>query len=197
MKKSSKILTRMLLAVSLSLGLTACGTGQLDTTGDGGTQAQPATLFTKAGAIATDSWGYTGSTPVNLAAPDQAAVMLKEHTLLEQVLDNGFKVVVSGISFTKVSYSSDVTTLPAAAQAAAPARFVSYVALAAGVANATVPGFSITVDGAGIPAGEAVTIYNYDASTRRWTATQTAVVTSNGKIAFEADRFSLYGIFRP
>jgi hypothetical protein len=196
MKRSSKTLTAILVMVLLALGLAGCGTGQLDGSGDGAA-AQPDTVFTKTGAIATDSWGYTGATPVAVAAPSQAQVTLKEHTMLEGVLDNGMKVVVSGISFTTVSYSADITTLPAAAQVSAPAHFASYLNLAVGVARTTLPAFSVTVDAAGIAAGDTVTVYNYDPGTRRWINPQTVSVSGSGKISFQASDFGIYGVFRP
>lgn len=197
MKRSSKTIAGLVLVGFLSLGCAGCGTGQFDDSGDtGAVAAQPSTLFTKTGTIATDSWGYTGSAPVDLAAPAQVQVTLKEHTMLQEVLSNGMRVVVSGISATKVNYSADLTTLPAAAQYSAPAGFASYVDVQVGLASTTLPGYFLTVDAGGIPAGETVTIYNYNPVTRTWTNPVTAVA-GNGKVSFQTTDFGLYGIFRP
>jgi hypothetical protein len=196
MKRSSNTVAGLLLAGILSLGMAGCGTGQLDGSGDTGAAAsQPSTLFIKTGTIATDSWGDTGSAPVDLAAPVQAQVTLKEHTMLQGVLPYGMRVVVSGTSATKVGYSADLTTLPAAARSSAPAGFVSYVDVQVVGAATTLPAYYLAVDSGSIPAGETVTIYSYDAVTRTWTNPVTAVA-GNGKISFQATDFGLYGIFR-
>jgi hypothetical protein len=196
MKRSSKTVAALLVVGILSLGIAGCGTGQLDGSGDTGAAAsQPSTLFTKNGTIATDSWGYTGSAAVDLAAPAQAQVTLKAHTMLQGVLPSGMRVVVSGISATRVNYSADLTTLPAAAQSSAPAGFASYVAVEVGGAATTLPSYYLTVDAGSIPAGETVTIYNYNPVTRTWTNPVTAVA-GNGKISFQATDFGVYGIFR-
>lgn len=192
MKTFSKQLAALLLLILLSLGLAACGGGEFDTVGGGGAEAWPATLFVKSGSIASDSWGFTGLNPLKLAAPTQAEVLLKERTLLR---DAG-NVVVSGISATKVSYSSDITTLSPSAQASAPANFVSYVEVSVGIARTALPAYSVTVDAGAVPAGESVTVYSYDSAARRWTAPQAAVVGSTGKVSFEVNQFTLYGIFR-
>jgi hypothetical protein len=193
MRRSRKGLAALLAAAVICMGLTACGAGDGSFVGDNGAHpSQPTTVFVKTGSIATDSWGYTGSTPVQVLAPSGTEVVAKEHTLLEDASHS----VVSGITDTKISFSSDPTTLAAAAQSSAPVNFVSYLDISIGSAKTALPALSVTVDVGVVSAGQTLTVYNYDAGTGRWTSAQTAVVNSAGKIIFPVSQLSLWGIFR-
>lgn len=190
MKNGAKGITALLLTAAICLGLVACGSGDGGSSGDNG--ALPATVSVKTGVIATDSWGYTGSSPIQVTAPGKMEIVIKEHTLLE----DASKVVVSGSISTRVSFSGDKTTLAAAAQTSAPVNFVSYVDIWMGSAKTALPALSVTVDVSPEPAGETLTVYNYDAGTGKWISAQPAVVNSSGKITFPVNQISLWGIFR-
>ena len=183
----------LLLAAAVCLGLGACGMGEDGIViGGGDNPSQPSTVSVKVGTIATDSWGYTGSSPIQLTAPLKTEVLIQGHTLLQ----DPFKVGVSGLNFTKVSYSADKTSLFAAAQASVPTGFVSYVDIWLGFATSALPALSVTVDVGAVAPGETVTVYNYDAGTGKWISPQTAVVDGSGKITFPVSRLSLWGVFR-
>lgn len=192
MKRNGTRIRSLAVVVLLCLGLSACGSGDTLVGSDAENHDQPSTLFVKTGALATDSWGYTGGAPTPIAAPAQAEIVLKERTLLQ----DPYHVVVAGISPTRVNFSSDVTTLSTAAQASAPPNLVAYVDLAVGFAATALPAFSVTVDAGATPAGQTVRIYNYSPITKTWTAMQSAVVSSSGKIAFQTGEFGLWGAFR-
>lgn len=193
MKKVSKGITALLFAAVICLGLGACGTGDEGVVVDSGANPSlPTTVSVKTGAIATDSWGYTGSSPIQVTAPSKTEILISEHTLLV----DPFQRVVSGITLTRISFSGDITTLAAAAQASAPANFVSYVDISLGLAKTAFPALSVTVDVGTALSGSTLTVYNFDAGTSRWTSAQTAVVSSSGKIAFPVNQLSLWGIFR-
>lgn len=195
MNKNMKGITALLFAVVISLGVGACGKGNEDVVVDSGANpAQPANVFVKTGAIATDSWGYTGSSPIQVAAPGQTEIVIEAHTLFV----DASQTVVSGITATKISFSSDKTTLTASAQASIPvnANFISYVNISLGSARTVFPELSVTVDVGAVLSGTTLTVYDYDAGTGRWTSAQTAVVSSLGKITFPVKQLSLWGIFR-
>lgn len=193
MNKGRKGIAGLLFAAVFSLGLGACGVGNEVVVEDNGANPAPsANVSVKSGTIATDSWGYTGSRPVQVTTPAQTEIVIKEHTLL---LD-GSNFVVSGITGTRISFSSDKTTLTADAQASSPANFVSYMIISMGTAKSAIPALSVTVDVSGVPPGDTLNIYNYDTITGTWISPQTALVSSTGKITFPVNRFSLWGIFR-
>jgi len=193
MKKGIKEVAALLLGAVICLGLGACGSGMEDSFMDNGSNpSQPTTVSVKTGTIATDSWGYTGSVPVQVLAPSETEIAVQERTLLVDASHS----VVSGIITTKISFSRDLTTVAAAAQTSAPANFVSYVNLSMGPARTAFPALTVTVDVGAVSAGETVTVYNYDTGTGRWISAQTAVVNSAGKISFPVSQLSLWGIFR-
>ena len=193
MKKVSKGITALLFAAVICLGLGACGTGDGGVVVDSGANPSlPTTVSVKTGAIATDSWGYTGSSPIQVTAPSKTEILISEHTLLV----DPFQRVVSGITLTRISFSGDITTLAAAVQTSAPANFVSYVDISLGLAKTVFPALSVTVDVGTALSGSTLTVYNFDTGTSRWTSAQTAVVSSSGKIAFPVNQLSLWGIFR-
>lgn len=195
MKKNMNGITALLFAAVISLGLGACGTGNEDVVLDSGENpAQSANVFVKTGTIATDSWGYTGSSPIQVAVPSQTEIVIEGHTLFV----DASQTVVSGTTNTRISFSSDKTTLTAAAQASIPvnANFISYVNISLGSARTAFPELSVTVDVGAVLLGTTLTVYNYDAGTGKWTSAQTAVVSSSGKITFPVNHLSLWGIFR-
>lgn len=193
MKINIKGITALLFVAVISFGIGACGTGSEDFVVDNGANPAPsANVFVKTGTIATDSWGYTGSSPVQVAVPSQTEIVIAGHTLLVDASQS----VVSGITNTRVSFSSDKTTLTAAAQASAPANFVSYVNISMGSVKSAIPELSVTVDAGAALSGTTVTVYSYDVGTSRWTSAQTAVVSSSGKVTFPVNQLSLWGIFR-
>jgi hypothetical protein len=195
MKKNMKGIATLLFAAVISLGLGACGTGNEDiVVGGGANPAQSANVFVKTGIIVTDSWGYTGSNPVQVAVPSQTEILIEGHTLFV----DASHTVVSGATNSRISFSSDKTTLPASAQASIPvnANFISYVNISLGSARTAFPDLSVTVDVGAVLSGTTLTVYNYDADTGKWTSAQTAVVSSLGKITFPVDQLSLWGIFQ-
>jgi hypothetical protein len=193
MKINRKGITALLFAAVISLGLGACGTGNEDVVVDNGANPAPsANVFVKTGTISTDSWGYTGSSPIQVAVPSQTEIVIEGHTLF---LD-GSQAVVSGTTNTRISFSSDKTTLTSAAQASAPANFVSYVNISMGSIKSAIPAISVTVDVGVALSGTTLTVYNYDTGTSRWISAQTALVSSAGKIIFPVYQLSLWGIFR-
>ena len=191
--KRGRMAIKLLLAAMICLVLGACGTGDeglwLD---EGGLPAQSANVSVKTGAVATDSWGYSGSSAIQLMAPSQAGIVMQEHTLLQ----DASRAVVTGDSFTRVSYSTDLTTLSSTARASAPANFVCYLDIFIGAAKSAAPALSVTLDVGAVAPGQTVTLYNYDAGTGRWTSAQTAVVNGSGKVTFQAGKLSLWGVFR-
>ncbi len=195
MKKNMKGITALLFVAVISLGVGACGKGNEDVVVDSGVNpAQSANVFVKTGTVATDSWGYTGSSPIQVAAPGQTEIVIEAHTLFV----DASQTVVSGITATKISFSSDKTTLSASAQASIPANanFISYVNISLGSVRTVFPELSVTVDVGAVLSGTTLTVYDYDAGTGRWTSAQTAVVSSLGKITFPVRQLSLWGIFR-
>jgi len=193
MKNISKRFAALLLAAVICLGLGACGTGDGDQLVDGTLiPSLPSTVSVKTGTIATDSWGYTGSTPVQVAAPSQAEILISGRTLL---MDDSLRVVSGNIP-TKISFSSDRTTLSRAAQAYIPADCIAYLDISMGSAKSAFPELSVTVDVGVAAAGTTLTLRNYDVATGKWIAAQTTVVSSTGKITFPAKQLSLWGIFR-
>jgi hypothetical protein len=192
MKKSWNSITALLLAAVICLALGACGSDERDVVADNGENPAPSpNVSVKTGTIATDSWGYTGSSPIQVSAPSQTEILINGHTLL---LDASQGVVSGNIS-TRISFSSDRTTLTATAQASAPANFVSYVNILMGPAKTAFPAVSVTVDVSPAAPGATLTVYNYDAGTGIWISAQTAVVSSSGKITFPVTKLSLWGIF--
>ena len=193
MKNISKRSAALLLAALICLGLGACGTGDGDLLVDGALiPSPPSTVSVKTGTMATDSWGYTGATPIQVAAPSQAEILISGRTLL---VDDSLGVV-SGEIPTKISFSSDINTLSRAAQAYIPANFVSYLDLSLGSARTAFPEVAVTVDVGVAASGETLTLQNYDVATGKWISVQTAKVGSAGKITFLAKQLSLWGIFR-
>jgi len=194
MKIVEKVNAARLIALIISLGLVACGRsdGGADIGDNGANPAPSANVFVKTGTIPTDSWGYTASTPTQVMAPSQTEILINEHTLLV----DASQAVVAGGANTRVSYSSDITTLTAAARTSAPANadFVSYLTISMGSAKSTLPALSVTVSVGAVPTGTTLTVYKYDAVTG-WTSPQTAVVNSLGKITFPVNQLSLWGIF--
>lgn len=193
MNNTMKGIRALLFAAVISLGLAACGTGNegaVEVSGEN--PLMSAAVSVKTGTISTDSWGYTGSGPIQVTAPANTEIVIKEHTLLT----DASQAVVSGTVNTRISFSSDKTTLTASAQASAPANFLSYVNILMESAKNSYPGVSVTVDVSNVLSGETLTAYNYDAGTGMWISPQTAVVNSSGKITFPAGRLSLWGIFR-
>jgi len=191
MKNGSRGSTALLFAALLGLAPIGCGRGDEVGVQNGTTTSQPATVSVKTGSIATDSWGYTGSAPTAVSAPDTTAILLPEHTLLV----DSTQTVVSGVVPSRVSFSSDPTTLAAAAKASAPPGFLCYLDISLGSASTSIPAFSVGLDTGASP-GETVNLYYYDAPSGLWVASQTALVGSSGTISFPASRFSLWGIFR-
>jgi hypothetical protein len=193
MNKGRKKIAVLLSAAVICLALSACGTGDHGIAVDGGTNPSlPATVFLKTGTLATDSWGYTGTAPAQLTAPDQTAILIGGHTLLEDAAH----YVVSGVSVTKVSFSIDPSTLPAAARNSAPGTFLSYVNLSLGAAASVTPALSVTVEANTVPPGTVLTAYNFNPATGTWGSPQTAVVDSSKKVTFAADKLALWGIFQ-
>ena len=192
MKIGRKGISGLLLAAVICLGLGACGTGDESVLIDNGVnQAPSGTVLVKTGTVATDSWGYTGSTEVSIAAPVGTQIMAMGHT---QMLDAS-RAVVSGPGVTRISISKEKTDLSAAAQGSAPANFVSFVDISVGSAATASPALSVTVDVDALP-GQALTVYNYDPGTRRWASAQSVEVNSSQKVTFLADKLSLWAIFR-
>jgi hypothetical protein len=193
MKKNRNCIAALLIAAVISLGVSACGTGNGDVLVDNGANPIPsANVFIKTGTISTDSWGYTGSSSVLLAAPAQTEIAVAGHTLLVDASQS----VVSGTINTKVSYSSDITTLTAAIQSSAPANFVSYVNISMESAKRAIQPLSVTVDVGTVLAGKVLSVLNYDTDSGKRTSAQTATVNSSGKITFPVNRLSLWGIFQ-
>jgi hypothetical protein len=191
MNKSMKCLTAALVLAAISL-LGGCGNG--DGGGgysEGGSQI-PSTVSVKTGTIASDSWGYTGSSPVALSAPAGTSVLVAGRSLL---LD-GSHAVVSGTSATDIRFSGDVTTLTSAEQAALPATFVSYLSIDIESVKSVSPSLSVSVDAATLPVGQALSIYSYDSASRSWKLVQSTTVDATGKAAFSAAAPGLYGVFR-
>ena len=193
MTKGRRSVAALLLAASICLGLGGCGTGDggLLQNGDG-SQSLPATVSVQSGTIVTDSWGYSGAQPVQVMSPVKAQVLLNPHTLL---LDAS-NYVVSGIVVTKVTFSSDPTTLPQAAQNSAPGVLVCYLELSLGVAKSAAPALPVTVDAGAVPAGTALTAYSFNSGTGKWSSAQSAVVDGSGKITFQASQCALWAVFR-
>lgn len=183
----------LLLAALLSLCVGACGRGdELGFQDRGDTPSQPINITMATGTIATDDWGYTSIDPVQITAPAGSEVRAEGHTLLQKASH----AVVSGPSATTVISSTDVTTLPSAAQSSAPGALVSYLSISIGEAKTALPALSVGVDAASLAAGTAVTVYRYDSVTAKWTAPQSTTVSSTGRIAFKGDQMAIYGMFR-
>jgi len=197
MKKIRKSITALLLTAAFCLGLGACGAGDEGFPGDdGGNTPLPTTVAVKTGSFATDTWGYSGSTAVQVAAPANTEIVMDGHTLLM----DASRGVVSGAISTRVSYSSDLTTLSAAARSTAPANFICYVDIAMqpdrtdmGQARIALPALSVTVDVGAVAPGQTVTVYSYDAG--KWSEAQTVQVNSSGKVIFSADKLTLWALF--
>ena len=193
MKRNWKKSAALPALAAIWLALAACGAGDQGIGVDGGiTTSLPATVSVKAGTVTTDSWGYTGSAPVQVSAPDQAAITATGHTLL---VDAG-NYEVSGVSVTKVSYSGDPSTLPAAARNSMQGSFVSYLNISLGAAARTIPALAVTVDVVTVPAGTTLTAYSFDPVTGSWDSPQTAVVDSSQKVTFAVSNPALLGIFK-
>ena len=191
MKKASLVgMAALLLAAVMGMGLGGCGSRE-GFGGESGTDTpQPNPVSIKTGTIATDSWGFTGAAPVQVAAPDKTALTLPAHTLLE----DASHAVVSGVIPTSIGFS--VTAPSVAARALAPAgKFLCYVDISLGPATAAIPVPSVTVDAGAVP-GETLTMYSYDASAVKWSSPQTAVVDGQGKVTFPVSSFSIWAIFR-
>jgi hypothetical protein len=193
MKKLSNGRTALVLAAVICLGLGACGTGDEGVLVDGLHPSPPTNITVKTGEIATDSWGFTGSAPIQVAAPGFTEIVVKERTLLQ---DDTTAVVSGGIS-TRISFSSAKTALPAKAQISPPpGEFVSYVDISMGSVKTASPALSVTIDvGIGL-LGKPLTVYNYDAGAGKWTSAQTVVVTGSGKITFPVQQLSLWAVFQ-
>jgi hypothetical protein len=193
MKTVRKNIKAVLLAAVVCLGLGACGTSDEGFAVDDGLNASlPGAVSVKTGSIASDSWGYTGAVPVQVAAPAKTEALITGHTLLM----DASKVVVSGGAPTTVSFSSEITSLSATAQRSAPANFVSLVDIRIGSVKTVLPAISVTVDVGALPSGQILNVYNYDPGTGKWISAQTAVVSSSGKITFPVGQLSLWGIFQ-
>jgi hypothetical protein len=189
--KMNKGISMLLLAAAIGFGLAGCGNRDRFGTdnGTGSTTNNPEIVAT--GTVATDSWGYTGAAPDQVAAPDRTALTLAGHTLLA---DAGNRIV-SGVIPTSLGFSLVAPNAAAHAPAPTPTgQFLCYVNLALGTAaTATpIPSVSVTV---GVP-GETLSVFNFDPVTDRWTSGQTAIVDSSGKITFPVSRLSLWGVFR-
>ena len=187
MKRSINAVAAVVLLAALCLVMGGCGADHGGV--DGSTTSRPTTVVTTAGVLASDSWGYTGATAALLTSPAKTQVVIEGHTLLEDPLH----AVISGACPTSVSYSSDPTTLPAAARLSLPGTFVCYLSIAIGTVWTAQPALSVTVDVAPIPAGQTVNIYRYDSGTGTWGAPQAALVTSSGQVAFQVSPLTLYG----
>ena len=188
MEKICKGLAVLLLAAAIGMALGGCGTRDGFGT-QGGTDPvlnNPVSAV-KTGAVATDSWGYTGAAAAPIAAPDKVELVLAGHTLLVDA-SNG---VVSGVTPTSITLSE-----PAAVSSSFGTLLYS-VDLSLGSATTSTPSPSLSVDvHLRATPGETLTAYNYDAGTRTWVSAHNAVVDSSGKVSFPVDRFSLWGIFR-
>jgi hypothetical protein len=191
MNKCMKAIAALLLAAAISVSLGGCGGGEGGGYLDGGSPI-PATVSVKSGTLLSDSWGQTGGTPVALAAPAGTAVVVEGRSLL---LDDNH-AVVSGASATEVRFSSDVTTLSQAAQAAAPTGFLSYLSFSIGEVQTVSPAMSVSLDAATLAVGDAFTVYRYDSAARSWKSVLASTVASNGKINFQVTGPGLYGVFR-
>jgi hypothetical protein len=191
MKKCRKVIAALILSAATAAVLSGCGNGDTAGYSDGGSQL-PSTVSVKTGSIASDSWGYTGAAPVSLSAPTGTAVVMEGRSLL---LDDSH-AVVSGSTATDVRFSSDVTTLSSAAQAAVPGTFVSYLSISIGSVQTVSPVMSVSAAAATLPVGEAVSIYTYDSASRSWKLVQTATVASAGIITFAVTGPGLYAVFR-
>ena len=190
MKINGKGITALLFLAVLGMGLGGCGAGEDGGVPGGTNPTQTSNVSVKTGSIATDSWGYSGAAPIQISAPDTAAILLQGHTLLEDASHS----VVSGTIPTKISFSSDVTSLGAAARASAPANLLCYLDISLGPAQAALPALSVTV-AAGAASGETVTVYNFDASSGKWVSVQTALADASGKVSFPVNQLSLWGVF--
>lgn len=191
MKKCRQWLAGSLLALSVCVAGAGCGSdpeGRVP--GGGATETLPPTVSVQTGALATDSWGYTGSVATQVAAPEQTEVLLAGRTLL---LDPS-RAVVTGSIPTRVSFSSDPTTLSAAARSTAPADFLCYLDLSMGAVRTALPALSVTVTAGAASTGQTVTVYRYEAGL--WTLAATVPVGDAGKISFQADAPALWGVFR-
>ena len=193
MKKGGRVTGGVLLAAMICLGVGGCGPRDGDLSQNEAPGATlPATVSVQNGTVVTDSWGYTGSDPVQVMAPSQAALLLAPHTLL---LDSG-KYVVSGITVTRIAFSSDPSTLSQAAQASAPGILVCYLDLSLGAAKSALPAGTATVTAGALAPGETVTVYSFDAVTGKWTSAQSAPVDGSGKVTFPVNQFALWALFR-
>ena len=193
MKGKTKLITLLLSAAVLCLGLAACGTSRDGTGSNTGpiTTSSP-NVIVKTGSIASDSWGYTGTSPAQIAVPAKTAIAIQGHTLL---VDSS-RAVVSGSIPTKISYSSDATTLNVPPPITAKGNLVSYLDISLGSVQAAIPALSVTVDVTPVAPGVTLTVYEYDASTpTHWIAPQPVVVSATGTITFPVDQLSLYAIY--
>ncbi|HJV36864.1 hypothetical protein [Geomonas sp.] len=191
MRTRSITIPALLLSAAICLGLCGCG-GGFDQGSAGGSSTQPSTVSSAVGAIATDSWGYTGVNAQQLTSPAKAQVVVEGRTLLE----DGLSTVVSGFDPTVVKYSSDPTTLPSPAQVSQPGTFVSYVSIAISTAWTAKPAMTVTMQVPTLTSGQAVTIYFYDPGTGKWVSPQPTQVTSSGEVTFQAPVMSFYGVFK-
>jgi hypothetical protein len=193
MKKNTRLTTFLLLAAVICLGLAACGTGRDGADANAGpiTTTSP-NVIVKTGSIASDSWGYTGASAAQIAVPAKTGITIQGHTLL---VDSS-RAVVSGTIPTRISYSSDATTLTVAPPTTAKGNLVSYLDISLGSVKTAIPALSVTVDVTPVAPGVTLTVYEYDAGTpTHWIAPQLAVVSATGTITFPVDQLSLYAIY--
>lgn len=183
---------RYLLSTALvCLAVGGCGMGDGGSV-SGANPSLPATVSVQSGTMVTDSWGYSAGEPVLVASPARAELLVSPHTLL---LDAA-RYVVSGILVTRLSYSGDFTTLPAAARGSAPGVLVGYLDVSLGSARSARPALTATLDAGSVAPGTTVTACAYDPGTGRWVSPQAVVVSAAGKVSFAVDQMSLWGVFR-
>ena len=193
MKKECMAIGAFLFALLICLGLGGCGTRDGLGTVSGTNAPQSNQEIVQTGTVATDSWGYTGAAPTQIAAPPGTGLLLPEHTLLVDDTNH----VVSGVIPTTLSFSGSPVV---AATAPVPGKTIlCYLNISLGSALTAFPRpmVSVAVGGmAGVVPGQSVvTVYNFDAGAGKWVAPQSTPVDSLGKVSFPVDQFSLWGIF--
>ncbi|MBJ6725504.1 hypothetical protein [Geomesophilobacter sediminis] len=183
----------LVLLALVALAGAGCGNRRDGYDYGGGTDpGSSSAVSVKSGVVATDSWGYTASTPVPVAAPAQAVITLASRSLLV----DGSRTALSGELPSTVSFSVDPTTLPTAAQSSVPSGFVCYLDLSVATAQTAIPAASVTVDVGSALAGTTVTASRYDAGSRTWLAGPSAVVGASGTASFALADLAVWGIFK-
>jgi hypothetical protein len=194
MIKGSRGIASVLFAAVLLLGLAGCGNGSGDGLLSGAGPAATPPVAAKTGILITDSWGDPGPLAVQVAAPAQVVLVLAAHS---QLADSS-RTIVSGQIPTTVRIWD---TTPSGAAAFPGKTCLRTVEIALGTATSVFPTPTVTLDlsdarPGGAVAGETLTAYSYDPGTGTWISPQPVQVDGSGKVAFQATRLQLWGIFR-